>query len=158
MLFQNHFLMHHNWLKREKNFECGLLNAGCSKMNLHCIIISTVLEEFSFSVCSPLKYVVALSYLKMSFMAINIQKIMNRIVVAQSQICDSCYWWGCNQKKAAMGIQNNIWRDHWMDMMEFALWTRFFDDCKSVSLRKALFIRDPTHSNLCIFMCDKGKS
>lgn len=60
-------------------------------MNLHCIIISTFLEEFLFSVCSPLKYIVALSYLKMSFMAINIQKIMNRIVVAQSQICDSCY-------------------------------------------------------------------
>lgn len=45
-----------------------------------------------------------------------------------------------------------------MDMMNLLCEHVFFDDCKSVSLRRALFIRDPTHPNLCIFMCDKGKS
>lgn len=32
------------------------------------------------------------------------------------------------------------------------------DDWKSVASSKGLFIRDPAHPDLYIFMCDKGKS
>lgn len=82
MLFQNHFPMQTSQLIEKKK---KTLNAGCwmqaAQRWVYTTIISTVLEEFSFFVCSPLKYVVALSYPKMSFMTTDIQKILDRVVV-----------------------------------------------------------------------------